>query len=729
MLVGPIYQLRAPEAIPTTGVGPIYQLRAPEAIPTTGVGHSFQFVALSGAGAVFMGIRAKQLLAGTLGGTGADLTNARAAFGVDLFDSTLATSVFTAGAIPGAKIANSGITATQLATSVAGNGITGGGGTALAVNPDSTTGGNTAPVSVAANGVGLDISSIAGTSLEADGSANLRIAAAAAGAGLTGGGASALAVGAGTGITVNASDVAIDTTSIVTFVDDPATAWTFPVGTTAQGLFVTGTPADANHVVNKAYADSLVSGLQWKDPVHVKEMIGSDAALDIEAFSPATGDAYVIDTANGAGALSTAVVGDIWEWSGSAWNLILAGSGGFVAAGARGLASIQTALNGTIGLVDTTDDGKILDWDGTSLTPTKTVSLAGDALLVTDQDNDGDSVFANLGYTFQGAVPTGVWTQFTGAGQINAGTGLTKTGNTINAIGGFGITANANDLAVNPDSTTGANIQPVNVVANGVGVDIAAIAGTGIEADGSANLRLAAQGNGISGGAGSTLSVNADGTTGGNIQPVNVVANGVGVDIAAIAGTGIEADGSANLRLAAQGNGIAGGGGSTLSVLAANTSISVTGSGISVVAAQLIQGGTAEIDGDLIDIDYLQTNYTPATAGIATDVNHLAAHLEGIDNALGTLGAATTKQQQSITPNAITGTDTAISTALTATPVPAPAGGLAPILRLYLNGIFQAQGAGADYTIAGTTITWLASSGTAVDTDTSDLLVAIYESA
>lgn len=58
-------------------------------------------------------------------------------------------------------------------------------------------------------------------------------------------------------------------------------------------------------------------------------------------------------------------------------------------------------------------------------------------------------------------------------------------------------------------------------------------------------------------------------------------------------------------------------------------------------ASRHIQSGADEIDGDLIDIDYAQTNYTPATTGVATDVNHLAAHLEGIDNALGASGTGT----------------------------------------------------------------------------------------
>jgi hypothetical protein len=58
-------------------------------------------------------------------------------------------------------------------------------------------------------------------------------------------------------------------------------------------------------------------------------------------------------------------------------------------------------------------------------------------------------------------------------------------------------------------------------------------------------------------------------------------------------------------------------------------------------ASRHIQSGADEIDGDLIDIDYAQTNYTPATTGVATDVNQLAAHLEGIDNALGASGTGT----------------------------------------------------------------------------------------
>ena len=177
------------------------------------------------------------------------------------------------------------------------------------------------------------------------------------------------------------------------------------------------------------------------------------------------------------------------------------------------------------------------------------VTLNGDAQYVWDAD---------------GAT----WVQISGTGSITAGDGLTKSGNTINL--GNGGTGNLGGLAIGTDTIALALLTSggLKLTSGEVGVEPADFAGTGLEDDGSDNLRLAAQGNGIAGGAGSTLSVQADGTTGGNIQPVNVVANGVGLDVSAIAGTGLEADGSANLRIAAAaaGAGLTGGAGSALAV-------------------------------------------------------------------------------------------------------------------------------------------------------------------
>lgn len=82
-----------------------------------------------------------------------------------------------------------------------------------------------------------------------------------------------------------------------------------------------------------------------------------------------------------------------------------------------------------------------------------------------------------------------------------------------------------------------------------------------------------------------------------------------------------------------------------------------------------------------------------------------------------------TPRQEAVTTQAITGTDTALSDTLNATPISNAS------VVLFLNGQQMKQGATFDYTISGSTITWLASSGTAPDMTTGDTLDAVYWSA
>ena len=86
-------------------------------------------------------------------------------------------------------------------------------------------------------------------------------------------------------------------------------------------------------------------------------------------------------------------------------------------------------------------------------------------------------------------------------------------------------------------------------------------------------------------------------------------------------------------------------------------------------------------------------------------------------------GVVGTKVQEPIAAENITGTDTALAVPLSNAPK------TTADVELHLNGIFQEQGAGKDYTLGGVgnrTITWLASSGTAVDMKSSDELTATY---
>ena len=78
-------------------------------------------------------------------------------------------------------------------------------------------------------------------------------------------------------------------------------------------------------------------------------------------------------------------------------------------------------------------------------------------------------------YTYD--LDTTSWVQFTGAGQVNAGAGLSKTGNTIdvgqNTTGG--ISVSATDIALNADNATievnGTGPGIVRVKANGIGAN------------------------------------------------------------------------------------------------------------------------------------------------------------------------------------------------------------------------------------------------------------------
>lgn len=78
------------------------------------------------------------------------------------------------------------------------------------------------------------------------------------------------------------------------------------------------------------------------------------------------------------------------------------------------------------------------------------------------------------------------------------------------------------------------------------------------------------------------------------------------------------------------------------------------------------------------------------------------------------------KTQETLTSENITGSDTALGDTLAAVPLDNAH------FQLYLNGQLQEEGAGNDYTRSSQTITWLASSGTAVDMENTDELIAVY---
>ena len=218
---------------------------------------------------------------------------------------------------------------------------------------------------------------------------------------------------------------------------------------------------------------------------------------------------------------------------------------------------------------------------------------------VTEGDDAGTAWFVSTADDITVDTTAFAWEQFAGPGSFTGSDGIDITSGAVSV-----------DLATNSGlEFDGGSPNKLQVdaddglqrTASGLAVDVSDFAGTGLEDDGAENLRLTAQGNGIAGGAGSVLSVDPDSESGGNLQPVSVGSNGVAVDVSAIAGTGLEADGSANLRLAAQGNGIAGGAGSTLSVQPDSTT------GGNVIPVDVTANGVG-LDVDDLDGDGLQAD-------------------------------------------------------------------------------------------------------------------------
>jgi hypothetical protein len=76
----------------------------------------------------------------------------------------------------------------------------------------------------------------------------------------------------------------------------------------------------------------------------------------------------------------------------------------------------------------------------------------------------------------------------------------------------------------------------------------------------------------------------------------------------------------------------------TVSGQVTNIQNSLDGYATTSHASTHITGGSDEIDGDQLDIDFTPTNYTPdISPAEVTNLDHLSAHLQGINNALGNI--------------------------------------------------------------------------------------------
>ncbi len=208
-------------------------------------------------------------------------------------------------------------------------------------------------------------------------------------------------------------------------------------GSTLSQLSVATTPTDVNHATSKQYVDSVVTGLDVKNSVRASTASVND--LTGFVYTPSS------DDGTAEAAAWTSVTAPVFD------GITLVDGDRVLIKDAAGADAPGNGI-WTYNASDSTFE-RATDADNT---PSNEVS-GGMFTFV----EEGDTL-ADNGYVM--ASPEGnadlgtddiVMSQFSGAGQITAGDGLTKSGNTINAVGSDTIIANANDLEVNSSNTAG----------------------------------------------------------------------------------------------------------------------------------------------------------------------------------------------------------------------------------------------------------------------------------
>jgi len=246
---------------------------------------------------------------------------------------------------------------------------------------------------------------------------------------------------------------------------------------TASGLDIKDAGIDSDELASGAVTESKI------DPLYRAELIRRDGSVVFTA-DQSMGYNKLTNLSNGTSAndginlsqLQSAVTGITWRDPVDEAEVDSANITGTVVSGYRILvngsgANDFSGHDNEIATRNAADDG----WDFESPV---------DNWSVFEKEND-------QAFTYNGTS----WIQFTGAGQINAGNGLTKSGNTLDvgesATGGINV--NADDLSVNVDNVTleigGTNPGTVQIKDNGVSAAKlnSDVAGSGIILDGATN--------------------------------------------------------------------------------------------------------------------------------------------------------------------------------------------------------------------------------------------------
>jgi len=197
-------------------------------------------------------------------------------------------------------------------------------------------------------------------------------------------------------------------------------------GGTLTGILTLATsPIDPNEAATKNYVDGLVSGLQWKDPVHYVNLIGDDVT-DPSTLTPDRSDVYIVPI--GAIGAWAGKDGFVVVWDGAAWvddihgGALLSGH----AAGTRFIIAGETSSTPSGTFAGKQNQIAVLD---NPSTPTWSFisPSSQDAVFV---DNE-ESLHAYHQYVYSAGDTA--WIEFGGGNALEPGTNLTLIGNILNA--------------------------------------------------------------------------------------------------------------------------------------------------------------------------------------------------------------------------------------------------------------------------------------------------------
>ena len=230
-------------------------------------------------------------------------------------------------------------------------------------------------------------------------------------------------------------------------------------GNLAMGVFkITSSyvPLAGTDLVNKTALDNAITGLAWIAPVAAFNLRGNLNITGIDGLTPVQGDQYLALSAGtpAAGTSDVLAIGDIAEFNGTSWKKIVSNSGGFAPAGTRVILGGSGAAI-TTPYTDATDNDKLAIFSGASNTAAIQAGVVADRVSLNVSDPNHISFYDNASFVYEGTPTTGAWVQFNGAGQISAGVGILKSGNTLSVRLGAGIAeAPSGEVGVDVYGTT-----------------------------------------------------------------------------------------------------------------------------------------------------------------------------------------------------------------------------------------------------------------------------------